>query len=84
MNHGRTDDASRFGPMAANFASGVGSCVGIVEPFKYILRVTPYPQFLALELRVPMGVCSGQYGRFQISMQPYNLQNMNQVGLVHV
>ena len=42
-------------PMAANFASGVGLCTGMVEPFKHLLRVTAYPQILALELRVPMG-----------------------------
>ena len=46
-NCGRTDDAS---PMAANFASGVGPCVGIIEPFKHILRVTAHPQILALGL----------------------------------
>ena len=39
---------------AANFACGVGPCVGIVEPFKRVLRVTPHPQILALELRAPM------------------------------
>ena len=35
--------------MAANFASGVGPCAGIVEPFKQVLRVTTHPQILALE-----------------------------------
>jgi len=58
-NCGQTDDAC---PMAANFASGVGPCVGIVEPFKHILCVTAHPQILALGLRAPMGVCLGQYG----------------------
>ena len=48
-------------PLAANFASAVGPCVGIVKPFK-LLRVTAHPQFLALELQVPMGTCPGQYG----------------------
>ena len=59
MNRGRTEDVS---PMAANFASGVGPCVGTVEPFKHVLRVTAHPQVLALELRAPMGTCLGQYG----------------------
>ena len=36
--------------------------MGIVEPFKHLLRVTAHPQFLALELQAPMGACSGQYG----------------------
>ena len=48
-------------PMAANFTFGVGPCMGIVEPFKRVLRVTAHPQILALELGVPMGTCSGQY-----------------------
>ena len=52
LSHGldklrRTDDAS---PMAANFASGVGPCMGIVEPFKHVLRVTAHLQILALGL----------------------------------
>ena len=37
--------------LAANFASGVGPCMGMVEPFKHLLRVTAHPHFLALELR---------------------------------
>ena len=41
------------------FASRVGPCMGIVESCKYLLA---HPQFLALELRAPMGACSGQYG----------------------
>ena len=53
--------------MAANFASGVGPYMGIVEPFKRVLCVTAYPQILALELRVPMGACSGQYGKLLVS-----------------
>ena len=48
--------------LAVYFASGVGPCTGIVEPFKHLLRVTAHPHFLALELRAPMGACSGQYG----------------------
>ena len=47
-------------PMAANFASEMGPCVLIVEPFKHVLLVTAHPQFLALELRAPMGACLGQ------------------------
>ena len=49
---------------SANFASGVGPCSGIVEPFKHFLRVTAHSQILVLELelRAPMGACSGQYG----------------------
>ena len=42
-------------PLAANFASGVGPCGGIVEPFKCLLHVTAHPQFLAVELQAPMG-----------------------------
>ena len=37
-NHGRTDNASPFSLMAANFASGMGPCMGIVEPFKHLLK----------------------------------------------
>ena len=47
--------------LAVYFASGVGPCTRIVEPFKHLLRVTAHPQFLVLELRAPMGACSGQY-----------------------
>ena len=33
------------------------------DPFnKRVLRVTAHPQIWALELRAPMGACSGQYG----------------------
>ena len=49
--HGQTDDASRFCPLAANFASGL-------EPFKHLLCVTVHPHILALELRVPMGLAA--------------------------
>ena len=31
--------------LAVNFASGVGPCTGIFEPFKHLLRVTAHPQF---------------------------------------
>ena len=58
-NHGRTDDAS---PMAANFTSRVGPCVGIVEPSKHVLHVTTHPQILALDLQAPTGVFPRQYG----------------------
>ena len=58
----RTYDASVFGSMAATFGSGVGPCVGIVEPFKQVLGVIAHPQMLALELRPLMGACPGQYG----------------------
>ena len=49
--------------LAANFASRVGACAGIVEPFKHLLCVTAHPQILALvnELQTPMGTCPGQY-----------------------
>ena len=40
--------------MAANFASGVGPCAGIVESFKHLLRVTAHPQILVLELQAAM------------------------------
>ena len=45
-----TDEATMRYTLAANFASGVGPCTGIVEPFKHLLRVTTHPHFLALEL----------------------------------
>ena len=32
--------------LAANFASGMGACAGIVEPFKHLFRVTAHPQIL--------------------------------------
>ena len=54
--------------MAANFASGVGPCVGIVESFNHILRVTAHPQILALELQAPMVVCPGQYSMFILKL----------------
>ena len=41
--------------------SGVGTCTEIVEPFKQLLPATAHAQFLVLELRAPMGTCSGQY-----------------------
>ena len=44
----------------------MGTCAGIVEPFKHLLRVTAFPQFLVLELRAPMGTCSGQYGSWTL------------------
>ena len=42
--------------------------MGIVEPFKHLLRVTGHPQFLALELRAAMGACSGQYGTYIMTL----------------
>ena len=48
--------------LAENFTSWVGPYSRIVEPFKHLLRATAQPQFLALELRAPMGACPGQYG----------------------
>ena len=62
--YGLTDNASPFSPTAANFTFEVGPCVGIVEPFKWVLRVTAHPQVLALKLGAPMGACSGQYGSY--------------------
>ena len=53
--------------LAVYVAFGVGSCMGIVETFKHLLRVTVHPQFLTLELRAPMGACSGQYGTIRHS-----------------
>ena len=44
----------------------MGTCAGIVEPFKHLLRVTAFPQFLVLELRAPMGTCLGQYGSWTL------------------
>ena len=60
-------------PLAAIFAFGVGPCMGIVEPFKLVLVVTAHPQFLALELWAPMGVCPGQYSKWQF----YNCQQLS-------
>ena len=57
-----TDEVTMRYTLAANFASGMGPCTGIVEPFKHLLRVTAHPHFLAVELWVPMGACLGQYG----------------------
>ena len=53
-------------PLAANFASEVGPCVGIVEPFKHLLHVTAHSQFLVLELRAPVGTCPGQHGMYYL------------------
>ena len=48
--HRQRNDASQFGsPLAANFASQVGTCEGIVESFKPLSAIA-HPQFLALEL----------------------------------
>ena len=47
--------------LAANFASEVGTCTGIVEPSKHLLSATAHPQFLVLELQAPMGACLGHY-----------------------
>ena len=58
--------------MAAIFASEVGPCVGIVEPFKHVLCVTAHPKIFAFELRAPMGAYPGQYG-ISISYIPYRL-----------
>ena len=44
--------------LTANFASGMGPCLGT---FKYLLSVIAHTQILALELRAPMGACLGQY-----------------------
>ena len=52
--------------LAVYFASGVGPCMGIFEPFKHLLCVTAHPQLLVLELQVPMGACSGQYGKYRL------------------
>ena len=35
--------------------------MGIGGLFKYLLRVRIHPQFFGLELRAPMGACTGQY-----------------------
>ena len=53
--------------LAANVASGVGACAGIVEPLKHLLRVIAHPKFLVLELRVTIGACSWQYGNFVLA-----------------
>ena len=50
--------------LPANLASWVDACAKIVGPFKHLLRVTAHPQFLVLELRVPMGACPRQYGTY--------------------
>ena len=54
-------------PLAANFSSGVGTCTGIVlSQFIHLLCASVLPQFSALELRVPMGTCPGQYSKWCI------------------
>ena len=40
-------------PLAANFASEVGSCREIVEQFKHLLHPTTHPQFLRLSCECP-------------------------------
>ena len=42
----------------------MGACTGIVGLFKHLLRVIAHPQFLVLELQVPLGTCSGYYGNY--------------------
>ena len=61
-----TDKVMMRYTLAANLASGVGPCTGIVEPSKHLLSVTAHPHFLALELRASMGACSGQYVVFKM------------------
>ena len=39
--------------LAANFASGMGTCTGIVQPFKHLLRTTAHPQILCLNCECP-------------------------------
>ena len=40
-------------PLAANFASEVGSCREIVEQFKHLLHATTHPQFWHLSCKCP-------------------------------
>ena len=40
-------------PLATNFASGVGTYIGIVETFKHLLRATVHPQFWCLSCERP-------------------------------
>ena len=56
---GKATSGSIWYPLAANFASEVGACIGVVESFKHLLCATAHPQFL-LELQAPMGACQGQ------------------------
>jgi len=39
------------------------ACTGIFEVFKHLLCAI-HPNFLVLELRVPMNACLGQYRRY--------------------
>ena len=48
--------------MAVKFASGVGPCVGIVEPFKCVLRVANCPQFWRLSCDRPWALVQGGRG----------------------
>ena len=54
----RLNDDEGIYSLAANVASGVGTCAGIAEPFKHLLIATTHSQFLELELWAP----TGQYG----------------------
>ena len=65
---------SRFGPMAANFTSGVGPCAGIVEPFNHLLCVTTHPQILTLELQAPMHGCFPGTVWYMYVARTYTLQ----------
>ena len=46
--HGQSNNAGAHS-LAANFTSEVGTCTGIVEPFKHLLRATAHPRFLVFE-----------------------------------
>ena len=60
--HGKSDDLVDLVPRQLTFASGVGACMGIVEPFKHLLHATTNPHVLVLELQATMGTCLEHYG----------------------
>ena len=40
----------------------MGTCQEVIQTFEQVPHVRAHPQFFRLELRVPMGTCSGLYG----------------------
>jgi len=60
--HEKSDDLVDLVPWQLSFASGVGACMGRVEPFKHFLHATAHPHFLVFELQATMGTCLEHYG----------------------
>ena len=62
MKHGEATMKVDSVPPGSQVCILDGTSTEIVGAFKHLLCVTTHPQFLVLELRVPMGTCLGQYG----------------------